>query len=73
PSSEIKPYHDRFIWAYLDADEEENRALMMRYGVQGIPHLALHDSEGKVVSQLRGAMGPDQLAKELDEVLPADS
>lgn len=72
PSPEIEPYHEEFVWAYLDADEEENQALMQQYGVQGIPHLALHDKDGKVISQLRGAMGPDQLALELSEALPAD-
>ncbi len=72
PSAEIQPFHDEFVWAYLDADQEENRSLMMRYGVQGIPHIALHDPTGSVTSQLRGAMGPDQLALELTKALKSE-
>lgn len=73
PSSEITPFHEQFVWAYLDADLEANRALMHEYGVHGIPHIALHDSEGVVTSHLRGAMGADQLALELTEALTTSS
>jgi len=71
PSPEVKPFHDQFVWAYLDADEAENQTLMLQYGVQGIPHIAVHDSEGRVTAQLRGALGPDQLALELSKAIPA--
>lgn len=71
PSEEITPYHDQFIWAYLDADDAENQTLMQKYGVQGIPHIAFHTQEGELVSHLRGAMGQDQFALELDKVIAA--
>ena len=69
PSPEVEPFHDQFVWAYLDADQSENQTLMMKYGVQGIPHIALHNSDGLITAQLRGAMGPDQFALELSKAI----
>lgn len=69
PSDAVKPYHDKFIWAYLDADERGNEADMAKYNVNGIPHIEFLDSAGKSAGKQVGSASPDAFAKKLEGLL----
>ena len=69
PSAEVKPLHDKFIWAYLDTDEEVNAKAAEKYGVQGIPHVQFLSSSGKAVDKLIGGVPPPEFAATLNTVL----
>jgi thioredoxin 1 len=69
PSAAVKPYHDKFVWAYLDADESGNQADMKKFGVNGIPHIEFLDSSGKSVGKQVGSSSPEAFAKTLAGIL----
>ena len=69
PSDAVKPYHDKFVWAYLDADEAGNKKPMAEYKVNGIPHIQFLDKDGKVIDQQVGGTTPEDFAKKLEAVL----
>jgi thioredoxin-related protein len=69
PSDTIKPFHDKFVWAYLDADEAANQKPQQKYGVSGIPHIEIVDGEGTSLGQLVGGTTPASFAKTLEGVL----
>jgi thioredoxin-related protein len=56
PSEEVAPFHDSFIWAYLDADSGKNRSLMKQFNVSGIPHITFVSASGEVISSMKGAV-----------------
>jgi thiol:disulfide interchange protein len=69
PSDAVKAYHDKFVWAYLDADSSSNQASMKKFGVSGIPHIEFLDSAGKSVGKQVGSTSPDAFAKTLEAML----
>jgi thioredoxin-related protein len=69
PSAEVKPLHDKFVWAYLDVDDEANAKAAQKYGVEGIPHVQFLNSEGKNVNKLVGGVKPAEFASLLNKVL----
>ncbi len=69
PSREVKKYHDKFVWAYIDTDIAENGADASKFGVSGIPHIQFLDSEGKPVEKQIGSSSADDFAKILKDVL----
>jgi len=69
PSEVVQPYHDDFVWAYLDADEEKNRPLMARFGVSGIPNITFLRADGSPIGQFAGAVPPEKFTEILDQVL----
>jgi len=69
PSAEVKAFHDKFIWAYLDVDDERNEEIASKFGVQGIPHIEFLDSSGKEIDKQIGANSPEDFAKTLSSVL----
>lgn len=69
PSDAVKPYHDKFVWAYLDADEKANQKPMEEYGATGIPHIQFLDKHGKAIDKMIGGSNPEDFAKKLEEVL----
>lgn len=69
PSAEVKPLHDKFVWAYLDTDVEANAKAAEKYGVQGIPHVQFLSSEGKAVDKLIGGVPPAEFVSLLNNVL----
>ena len=73
PSAEVKPFHDKFVWAYLDADEEANVPAMKKFGVSGIPHIQFLDVKGASVGKLVGGTSPKAFRKELERVLKKTS
>lgn len=71
PSEAVKPYHDKFIWAYLDTDVEANGAAAKEFGVSGIPHIQFLGKDGKTLDKLIGGTTPEAFAKKLGEVIEA--
>lgn len=69
PSREVRAYHDKFVWAYLDVDEEANGKTAATYKVQGIPHIQFLSPDGQPVDQQIGASAPKDFAKTLAGVL----
>ncbi len=72
PSAQVKPYHDKFVWAYLDSDEASNAADMKKFNVSGIPHIEFLDSTGKSVGKQVGSSTADAFAKTLEGILKKD-
>ncbi|MEX2581394.1 MAG: thioredoxin family protein [Verrucomicrobiales bacterium] len=68
PSEAAQPYHEKFVWAYLDADEEKNRPLAGKFGVSGIPHIAFLRPDGSMIGHFAGAVSPEQFTGILDKV-----
>jgi thioredoxin-related protein len=69
PSKDVKPLQDKFVWAYLDADDEANAALAEKFGVSGIPHIQFLTSKGKDLGSQIGATTPGDFAGTLNKVL----
>lgn len=69
PSAEVAPYHNSFVWAYLDADEKNNRGLMSKFEVSGIPHISFVASDGQLMGHFAGAVSPADFANILKRVL----
>ena len=71
PSDAVKPYHDKFVWAYLDTDEKTNSKTAEEFGVSGIPHIQFLTKAGKSIDKSIGGTTPDAFAGKLKEVLAA--
>lgn len=69
PSAEVTPFHDKFVWAYLDTDEAANEADASKYGVSGIPHIQFLDKNGKPVDKQVGSSPAGEFAKTLEGIL----
>lgn len=67
PSETVAPFHDDFIWIYLDVDNPDNSPVVNQHRVTAIPHIALKDSNGKTLKTLRGQMSADKFARILEE------
>lgn len=68
PAEAVQPYHDKFVWAYLDADDKSNEKPMKEYGVSGIPHIQFVDKDGKSLDKQVGGTNPEAFAKKLEEL-----
>lgn len=68
PSDAVKPLHDKFVWAYLDVDDKDNKKVAEQYGVKPIPHIEIVDAEGKSLAKQIGGLAPEAFAKKLTEV-----
>ena len=66
PSKEVKAHHDKFVWAYLDADDKANHPAMEKAGVTGIPHIEIIDKSGKTIGQSVGGTSPAEFASTLE-------
>lgn len=69
PSAEVKPYHDKFVWAYLDYELEENQKLGEQYKLEGIPHIQFLGTDGKELGQQLGGTSPAEFATLLKDIL----
>ncbi len=69
PSKEIKAYHDKFVWVYLDVDQVGNEAAAKKFGVSSIPHIQFLGSDGKAISNQIGGSSSEQFSKTLAAVL----
>jgi thiol:disulfide interchange protein len=71
PSDAVKAYHDKFVWAYLDTDEEANAQVAKEFKVSGIPHIQFLSKAGKSLGTSIGGTTPDAFAGKLKEILAA--
>ena len=69
PSDAVKPFHDKFVWAYLDADSSGNQAAMKKFNVSGIPHIEFLASDGTSLGKQVGSSSPEAFAKKLSDIL----
>ena len=69
PDSKVEPYHDDFVWAYLDADEESNQPVLSALGVTGLPHIAFLTPGKELIGHFNGATSPKEFTRVLDQVL----
>ncbi|MDZ4286877.1 MAG: thioredoxin family protein [Prosthecobacter sp.] len=69
PSKEVAALHDKFVWAYLDVDEDANSKAAQQYAVQGIPHVQFVDPSGKDLGNQVGSTTPGDFAGTLNKVL----
>ena len=69
PSDAVKGFHDKFIWAYLDADDAANEKPMKDLKVSGIPHIEFLGTDGKSVGKQVGSSSPEDFAKKLGGIL----
>jgi len=69
PSTEVKPLHDKFVWAYLDVDVPANGKAAKKCGVEGIPHIQFLNSDGKDLDKLVGGVDPAEFAELLTKTL----
>jgi thioredoxin 1 len=69
PSSAVKPFHDKFLWVYLDVDLPENQGLASKLGVGGIPDIRFLSAKGKELGSQVGSTTPGDFANTLEGVL----
>lgn len=69
PSAAVQPLHDKFIWAYLDADDDSNKKAMEKYGVNGIPHIEFLNAAGESIGKQVGGGDAAGFAKKLEDIL----
>jgi len=63
PSALVRPFHDKFIWAYLDIDERSNAGDAKKYKVVSIPHIEFLNADGTSISKQLGAVSEARFAK----------
>ncbi len=73
PSKAVQPYHDDFVWVYLDTDVKKNAAVAQNFGVSGIPHIQFVSPSGKKIDKAVGGTTPKRFAKKLGGVLKKSS
>ena len=69
PSAAVKAFHDQFIWAYLDVDDERNEGVAQKFGVSSIPHIEFLNAEGKEIDKQIGGTSSEDFAKKLASIL----
>ena len=70
PSAAVQPLHDKFVWAYLDADDSSNKKAMEKYSVNGIPHIEFLNAAGESIGKQVGGSGDGAaFAKKLEGIL----
>ena len=69
PSAAVQPFHDKFLWAYLDADDRMNEKAKEKFAVSGIPHIEFLNPAGESIGQQVGSNSPEAFAKKLEEIL----
>ncbi|MCA1964913.1 MAG: thioredoxin family protein [Prosthecobacter sp.] len=68
PSAEVKQLHDKFVWVYLDVDDDANSKVAQKFKVQGIPHVQFLDKNGSALTSQVGGVSPAEFAKLLATV-----
>lgn len=69
PSAEVKPFHDKFVWAYLDVDQAANETVAKQFRVEGIPHIEFLNLDGKALDKQVGASSAKEFSQTLARVL----
>lgn len=69
PSTEVKPFHDKFVWAYLDTDQKANAPALQKFSVSNIPHIQFLSKDGASLGNFIGGTSPQEFAAKLTQVL----
>lgn len=69
PSERVKPFHDDFVWVYIDAADPKNRADIEKLGVSPLPDLRFLNPSGREISRHVGPLSSRELVKELEKTL----
>jgi thioredoxin-like negative regulator of GroEL len=67
PAAEVKALHDKFLWAYIDVDQNPKLAGTM--GVRGIPDVRFLSSKGKELGSQVGMTSAADFAHTLEGML----
>ncbi len=70
PAGPVKPYHDQFVWAYLNVEDPANFEANKKYQTAGLPHLEFLNAKGQSVARLLGKKDAKTLAAQLSAILP---
>lgn len=63
PSPDIKAFHDKFEWVYVDIDDKANAPLVLAEQVNSIPRIDIVSPEGKKLAQEVGQVSVKQFSK----------
>jgi len=65
PSAEVKPFHDKFNWAYLDIDVPANQKVFEGLKLESVPYILFLDASGKKLDEQDGGVetGKEFVAK----------
>ncbi|MBL9179608.1 MAG: thioredoxin family protein [Verrucomicrobiaceae bacterium] len=70
PSAEVKPFHDKFNWAYLDIDVPTNLKVFEGLKLESVPYILFLDASGKKLDvQDGGVETSKEFAAKLEAVL----
>lgn len=69
PSKEVRPLHDKFVWAYLDFDSPATRPLIAKYKIESVPQIFFFSPQGKPVAAINTVFPPAEFAAALQQVL----
>ena len=54
PTAEVKPFHSKYEWIYVDIDKPENEKLVLENQVDSIPRIDILNASGEVVAKQVG-------------------
>lgn len=64
-SSVVNAVKDRFVWAYLDLDQEHNKAHSSKFDIFDIPVTCVINQNGKTVQRIQGTSIPHLYVRQL--------
>jgi thioredoxin-related protein len=68
-SSVVNAIKDRFVWAYIDLDHENNRSNSSRFEIFDTPVTCVLDQQGRTVQRIHGASVPYLYVRQLQRSL----
>lgn len=68
-SSAVNAIKERFVWAYLDVDQERNQPHIVKYDVFDTPATCILDENGRATDRIQGHTMPYLYARQLQRAL----
>ena len=68
-SSVVNAIKDSFVWAYLDLDQEHNKANSSRFDIFDIPVTCVINQQGKIVQRIQGTFVPHLYVRQLQRTI----
>jgi thioredoxin-related protein len=68
-SSVVNAIKDRFIWAFIDIDQEHNKSHSTRFDIFDIPVTCVIDQQGKTVQRIQGHSAPYFYVRQLQRTI----
>lgn len=69
PSEVVKPFHDKFEWAYLDLMDRDNIKTAEQFHVSPIPDIRVLGNDGKELVSQNGPTNAEDFARTLEKAL----